>query len=77
MFGIVLGDERSVARKLTNLLGDPVTRGQEFLQANAKNLHSVTDENVPVPDNYAQLLILETTGSMYVSPPPLFGSHPY
>ncbi|TFK44736.1 Haloacid dehalogenase-like hydrolase-domain-containing protein [Crucibulum laeve] len=64
--GIVFDNPVPVKRALRNLVGDPVTRGREFLEQNAGKLLSVTDssekrEAVILEENFAQLLILEAT----------------
>lgn len=69
--GIVFDDPSSVKRALRNLVGDPVQRGRDFLSRNAGKLESVTratpkHEAIVVEENFAQLLILETTGDKYV-----------
>lgn len=61
---IVFDDAANVRRKLLNVLEDPARRGKEWLQRQAKQFHSETDTGVAVPDNFAQLLILELTGDM-------------
>lgn len=65
--GIVFDNAENVKRTLLNLLCDPVARGNSYLQANAGMLQSVlgtTEENaIPLPENFAQLLILEATGN--------------
>lgn len=45
---------------------DPIGRGTQFLQQNAQNFPSFTHTGVPVKENFAQLLILDLTGSRYV-----------
>ncbi|KAF8893786.1 Haloacid dehalogenase-like hydrolase-domain-containing protein [Infundibulicybe gibba] len=62
--GIVFDSPGPVKRALRNLIGDPTTRGLEFLSANAGQLDSVTDDSVStsIQENFAQLLILESTG---------------
>ena len=58
----VLYLEESLARSVLNLVQiDPVGRGTQFLQQNARNLPSFTSTGVPVKENFAQLLILELT----------------
>ncbi|KAF2867149.1 HAD-like domain-containing protein [Massariosphaeria phaeospora] len=57
--GIVF-DESSVASQHA-LSSSAVFRGHEYLHRNAKNLDSITDTGVRVPDNFAQLLILDAT----------------
>lgn len=59
--GILFDNTVNVSKKLRNLLGNPVQRGQEFLSRNAQQHHSVTDTNIVVYDNYAQLLILDAS----------------
>ncbi|EGO25300.1 hypothetical protein SERLADRAFT_448283 [Serpula lacrymans var. lacrymans S7.9] len=61
MKGIVFDDVCKVIRALRNLLGDPVTRGQNYLKQNAKHHDSVTNGGVVLRENFAQLLILEAT----------------
>jgi hypothetical protein len=59
--GFMPRDSHDTIRMLRNVLGDPITRGQEFLCANSGNLSSRTDNGIEVWDSYAQLLILEAT----------------
>lgn len=66
LYGIVFDDTLHVARKLHNLVSDPVRRGQVFLNDNAKHLKSVTDRNVSLDENFTQLLILEATNNRYL-----------
>ncbi|KAG0697555.1 Haloacid dehalogenase-like hydrolase-domain-containing protein [Suillus ampliporus] len=61
MHGIIFDDHPKVIRAIYNLLGDPVERGRQYLTLNAKKLQSVTDSGILLRDNFAQLLILETT----------------
>jgi HAD superfamily hydrolase (TIGR01509 family) len=51
----------STAEDLKRLVDGPVTRGTAYLRRHAKRLESVTSTGVTVPDNFAQLLILEAT----------------
>lgn len=44
---------------LQALLDTPISRAFDFLYRNAKHLDSITDSGVVIPDNFAQLLILE------------------
>ena len=53
-------------RALRNLLGDPLERGKRFLDKNAGQLYSLTDNGVVLKENFAQLLILEATDDWYV-----------
>lgn len=59
--GIVFDNSEHVIQQLLNLFGNPVTRGQDFLRQNAGRLESVIDDGSVLPENFAQLLILETT----------------
>lgn len=65
LHGILFDNTANVSRKLRNLLGNPVGRGKEFLSRNAKQLYSITDTDVVVHDNYAQILILGATNNEY------------
>ena len=67
-FGIVFNTEEGTRRALRNLIGDPVSRAKAYLEANARNLHSVTaptstQPSVILRENFAQLFILELTGN--------------
>ncbi|KAJ6586968.1 HAD-like domain-containing protein [Mycena vulgaris] len=63
LHGIVFprGGSDKVKRALRNLIGDPVSRGRDYLQHNARLLHSITDNGIVLQENFAQLLILELT----------------
>ncbi|KAG6869126.1 hypothetical protein C0993_001691 [Termitomyces sp. T159_Od127] len=66
LHGIVFDNSKTVARALRNLIGNPITRGRDFLRQNAGRLFSVTDKTdnhaaVELRENFAQLLILEAT----------------
>lgn len=67
LHGILFDNTASVSRKLRNLLGNPVRRGKEYLSRNAKQLHTVTDSNIIIQENYAQILILGATKNEYIS----------
>ncbi|KAJ7190999.1 hypothetical protein GGX14DRAFT_482099, partial [Mycena pura] len=45
----------------SHLVDESVRRGHEFLRRNARKMASVTDTGTAVKDNFAQLLILEST----------------
>ncbi|KAB8226112.1 Haloacid dehalogenase-like hydrolase-domain-containing protein [Aspergillus novoparasiticus] len=60
--GIVYTDAAELGRQLRNLIFDPVDRGRGFLRRNAGQLHSITETNQIVRENFSQLLILEATG---------------
>lgn len=71
MHGIVFDSPGPVKRALRNLIGNPIARGQGFLQRNAGRLESVTDSTathsaVSLQENFAQLLIFEATDDRYV-----------
>lgn len=69
LHGVVFDDKAKVKRALRNLLGDPITRGRNYLSNNAGRMSSVTDGGVELQENFAQLLILEMTENRYeVSP---------
>ncbi|KAJ5383495.1 HAD-superfamily hydrolase subfamily IA variant 3 [Penicillium concentricum] len=73
--GIVFTDGENLMRSLMNMTGNPVERGQAFLQANAGQHLSTTDRGEVVEENYSQLLILDTTGNsslVSLSRPPRF-----
>lgn len=65
LHGILFDNTTNVSRKLRNLFDNPVRRGKMFLSRNARQLQSITDTNVIVHDNYAQLLILGATNNEY------------
>ncbi|KAJ5710996.1 hypothetical protein N7488_005152, partial [Penicillium malachiteum] len=54
-------NEEQIRRELLNVLGDPVARGQKFLQKQAKKMYSLTSKGDVIFDNFAQLLIVEIT----------------
>ena len=56
-----------VTRALRNLVGNPILRGQDFLNNHAKALHSITNNDITIKENFAQLLILEATHDRYGS----------
>ncbi|KAJ5835981.1 HAD-superfamily hydrolase subfamily IA variant 3 [Penicillium robsamsonii] len=73
--GIAFTDGENLMQSLLNMTGDPVERGQAFLQANAGQHLSITDRGEVVEENYSQLLILDTTGDsslVSLSCPPRF-----
>ncbi|KAF8210318.1 Haloacid dehalogenase-like hydrolase-domain-containing protein [Mycena galopus ATCC 62051] len=63
LHGIIFprGGSEKVKRALRNLIGDPVQRGRQYLQSNARHLESITDNGIILQENFAQLLILELT----------------
>ncbi|EPS35187.1 hypothetical protein H072_11537 [Dactylellina haptotyla CBS 200.50] len=48
--------------KISNIIGDPVARGAEYLKKNAKKMFSTVNGEAVMKENFAQLLILEATG---------------
>lgn len=51
----------STVHDLRRRIDDPVSKGVAYLRRHAGRLDSVTNTGVPVPENFAQLLILEAT----------------
>ncbi|KAF5348294.1 hypothetical protein D9756_010513 [Leucocoprinus leucothites] len=62
MRAIRFEDTEKTIEHVLNIFGDPVKRGEEYLQRNAKNMHCMTDNGIVIKENFAQLLILEATG---------------
>ena len=58
---IVFDDSSTVICTLRNMMSSSVERGYGYLYRNAKHLDSITDRGVVIPDNFAQLLILDAT----------------
>lgn len=58
---IVFDDTSIVVHTLSSIFNDAVGRGNKYLSLNAKQFNSITECGVVVPDNFAQLLILDTT----------------
>ena len=58
---IVFDHHSTVTRTLSNIFGDPVRKGYEYLYCNAKHFDSITDSGLVVPENFAKLLILDAT----------------
>jgi FMN phosphatase YigB (HAD superfamily) len=63
--GITFDTRAEAKRRLLNLLSDPIPRACAYLQRNQGRLGSVLgtsqEDAVPLPENFAQLLILEAT----------------
>ena len=57
---MVFDDEYTVIRALRNIFDHPIRRVYEYLRRNAKHFNSVTDSGIVIPDNFAQLLMLDT-----------------
>ncbi|KAE8389472.1 HAD-like protein [Aspergillus alliaceus] len=63
MHTVLFQGYEELSRQLKNILECPLTRGKDFLTANAKKMHSVTSNGDIIRDNFAQLLILELTAN--------------
>ncbi|PKY02010.1 hypothetical protein P168DRAFT_298685 [Aspergillus campestris IBT 28561] len=66
-----LCDSTSIGQSLSNLFGDPICRGKQFLQNRAGRLDSVTHSGIVLKENFAQLLILEASSDrdlIYLDP---------
>ena len=50
MHGIVFDDQAEVIRKLKNLCGDPVSRGNNFLASHKKHFPSIAENNIEFSD---------------------------
>lgn len=61
MHGVVYENLVDARTAIRYLVGDPVSRGWEFLRIHAGQHESVTDSGLAVGENFAQLLILEAT----------------
>ncbi|KAH6917688.1 Haloacid dehalogenase-like hydrolase-domain-containing protein [Coprinopsis sp. MPI-PUGE-AT-0042] len=63
--GITFDTRANAKQKLLNLLCPPIPRASAYLQANQGKLGSVLgtcqEDTIPLPENFAQLLILEAT----------------
>jgi len=59
--GIVFDNVEWVRQALRNLVSDPISRGEAFLENRAGCLESETNLGNNVAENFAQLLILQTT----------------
>ena len=55
-----------VIEKLNNLLGDPIDRGLAFLSQMSKNIVCETNRDIPIKDNFSQLLVLQCIRDLYV-----------
>ena len=58
---IMFDSDVNVIRAVRNTLESKVGRGYQYLYRYAKRFDSITDNGHTIPDNFAQLLILETT----------------
>lgn len=64
MHGVHFDSEANVVRKLRILFGDPIKRGEDYLQSNAGTMFCETNTGTTIRDNFAQLLIYHITGDM-------------
>ena len=60
--GIIFDDNAILMQTLSGFLDGQVGMGYRYLYSNAKHLDSITESGVVVPDNFAQLLLLEAIG---------------
>ena len=63
--GLVCQNTSDTIRDLRNILGDPVTRGKEFLRVNAKHFDSATPKGHSFFENWSQILIVDITKDRY------------
>jgi hypothetical protein len=64
LLGVVYNARNSSAledleQQICNCVLDPVIRGESYLRSNARELKTLTEHNVEVRENFAQLLIYE------------------
>ncbi|KAM0461264.1 hypothetical protein ACHAPV_004583 [Trichoderma viride] len=59
--GVTFTNAMEAERTLWNLLGDPVDRGMEYMERNAKKMMLELSTGGEQPDNFSQLIILELT----------------
>ena len=64
--GIVFDQNDTAVHALTTALRDPVGRAFQYLRRHAQRFDSITDTDIDVPDNSAQLLILDAMQDQYV-----------
>ncbi|PNP43798.1 hypothetical protein TGAMA5MH_04080 [Trichoderma gamsii] len=58
---VTFSDPQEVERRIWNLLGNPVDRGMEYMERNAKKMMLELSTGGEQPDNFSQLIILELT----------------
>ena len=56
---ILFDNDVAVVRALRTILYDPIRMAFQYLYNHAQHFDSITDTGVDVPDNFAQLLVLE------------------
>ncbi|KAL7918372.1 HAD-like protein [Trichoderma austrokoningii] len=59
--GVTFSNPKEVERIIWNLLGDPVDRGMEYMERNAKKMMLELSTGGEQPDNFSQFIILELT----------------
>ena len=64
--GIHFDKEENVVQKLKALFGDPVRRGEQWLQDNAERMFCETNTGIEICDNFSQLLLYHITAKMSV-----------
>ena len=64
---LVFDNNDNVLDALRAILYDPVGRAVKYLYRHAQQFDSITDTGVDVPDNFAQLLILDAMQDQYAS----------
>ena len=64
---LVFDSNDTVLHALRTILHDPVGKAYQYLYRDAQHFDSTTDTGVCVPDNFAQLLILDAMQDRYVS----------
>ena len=64
---LVFDNNDTVLHALRTILHDPVGRASQYLYRHAHHFDSITDTGVEVPDNFAQLLILDSMQDQYAS----------
>ena len=63
---ILFDNDANVIRRLRDTLDSQVGRGYQYLYRHVKRFDSITDNGHTIPDNFAQLLMLEITEDQYV-----------
>ncbi len=64
---LVFDNNFTVLRALRTILPDPVGRAFQYLHRHAQHFDSITETGVDVPNNFAQLLILDAMQDQYAS----------
>ena len=64
---LVFDNDVTVLHALRTILHDPVGRAFQYLHRHSQHFDSITDTGVDVPDNFAQLLILDAMQDQYAS----------